>query len=725
MRKVVRIIKVGLIATLTILLIASFMSTKPANPLRIDKVATPEPNYLLKPQTHVRVTPRPTETFSFPISIGEIGPVQSLFSGPAQYPFICMSERTGFGQPEVDNQDGYGMPVYSPDIAAENRTRADIIGYSKDCLVKTAIQYYRVTPDQEFSLFDGQLNAEDMLVRLEYGSINRFLYAMAMPINLDELGDRQAKSQWNNKLIYQFGGGAGIGFRQGKIKLYHMFQRQYDQLKLGYAIVTSSGNRTSYTYNMLLSEDIARRVKLNFISLYGEPEYTVGIGGSGGGLAQYLLAQNAPGLIDAAIPLYSYPDMVSQTLYAMDCDLLNTYYTFRAEDRDSWQDMNKRRQLDGLVTQNGDAHPSAIFQPINQVLQGLWPNYPDGNSECVNGWFGLYAFIHNPRQGWMRDYFSQDVVDQHHWNHWQDLVNIYGEDDNGFARHVWGNQGIQYGLEPLKKGEMSFDEFMDVNRKVGSWKPVEEMQPENIARIPIWDKPFWLSLWGFHNVTEVETGKSASRHATDYTATERGYRYGQIYLGVADIPILDVRHYLEDKLDMHHVSASFQSRQRIEDWQGKTSHHVIWVANADYDPVDRAFEVMDEWMQGIKAGQALDIAKPDIAQDACFDEQGGVIAIGDEVWHGEWNKQPLGACQQVYKLHKTSRIQAGGRWAGNVFDCARISIDQAIKKGIYEGVDVTSYKGQLQALFPDGVCDFEQGDQSRPKDLTPAALVGL
>ncbi|MCP5351002.1 MAG: hypothetical protein H7A10_08570, partial [Oceanospirillaceae bacterium] len=53
---------------------------------------------------HPRLIQRPQETFNFPIKLGETGPVQPLFSGPLQYPFLCMTEDSGLGQPLVDNQ---------------------------------------------------------------------------------------------------------------------------------------------------------------------------------------------------------------------------------------------------------------------------------------------------------------------------------------------------------------------------------------------------------------------------------------------------------------------------------------------------------------------------------------------------------------------------------------------------------------------------------------------
>ena len=43
-------------------------------------------------------------------------------------------------------------------------------------------------------------------------------------------------------------------------------------------------------------------------------------------IQQYVYAQRHPGvIIDAAIPQYSYPDMVTQTIHVGDCELLEHY----------------------------------------------------------------------------------------------------------------------------------------------------------------------------------------------------------------------------------------------------------------------------------------------------------------------------------------------------------------------------------------------------------------
>ena len=65
--------------------------------------------------------------------------------------------------------------------------------------------------------------------------------------------------------------------------------------------------------------------KEEFIERYGVPLYTVGVGGSGGAIQQYVYGQNHPGLLDAGIPQYSYPDMVTQTIHVGDCELLENF----------------------------------------------------------------------------------------------------------------------------------------------------------------------------------------------------------------------------------------------------------------------------------------------------------------------------------------------------------------------------------------------------------------
>ncbi len=691
---------------------------------QVKKLAVAEENYTLPIYPHIRTVDRPAEDYEFPIALGAVGPSNSLYSGPKQYPFYCMTIDSKLGQPLVDNQQEYGVPVYQ-DITK----RTHIIGYSKDCLVRTQLQFFYLNKEERlvklapasFSQLSSLWQAKQplQLFRAEQGSINRFIYTIAMAITAQELGKRTASRLWNKRLIYQFNGGSGIGFRQGRQKAAKIISKRLPQIQQGYAVISSSGNRTSYTYNMLLAEDTARRVKLNFTALFGEPLFTIGIGGSGGGLAQYLIAQNSQGILDGLIPQYSYPDMLSQTIYTLDCDLLNNYFTFRAKGNVRWKQWDQRQVIEGMNTLHDFPQKIAFLQPVAQLMAGMVPSFPQGNSECINGYFGLSTFIHNPRQGFLRSFYSDEVVRQTNWNYWEDMAWLFKRDQHGLVQSTWDNEGVQYGLRALKQKQITLDEFVHINKHIGSWKEQHQMQAENIVTPFGRNLPLWLSLWGSDNITEVNKRAFAARRSASLEAIEAAYRGGQVFLGKLDLPVIDVRHYLEEKLDMHHMSASFSARLRLQRANGHAKNQIIWVAKRDFDPSEQAFAMMDLWLLKRKQFPALSAlqSKPTELVDACFDESGEVMAQGDDVWHGHWNNKLEGACAKSYAIFSNSRIQAEGPWQGSIFKCQRMPIAQAIKQGLYGDIDLTTQLHELRKIFSEGVCDYSKEDAGRPNDI--------
>ncbi|WP_261389196.1 DUF6351 family protein [Ferrimonas balearica] len=671
---------------------------------------------------HLMNTERPKERFPFPIALGEVGPAQPLYAGARQYPFFCMTMDSGLGQPLVDNLAGEGVPIYAE---VDGELTEEIIGYSRDCQLETALSYWYVDEDGRTHPYDPEAPATDVatvtvdgeavaeIYRLETGTINRYPYYIMMLA--DPKAPREDARFWSKQLIYQFHGGSGIGFRQGRLRPSKLISLQRPQLQRGYAVISSTGNKTSYTYNMLLAEDTARRVKRQFVSLYGEPRYTIGVGGSGGGLAQYLLMQNGSGLLDGGLALYAYPDMLSQTLYGLDCDLLNTYYAFRAEDPERWQDFDARPSVEGLNAVAGFDQRAPFLEPLNQLIRGHWPRWPDGSSECINGWFGLSSLIHNPHQGYLRPMFSDDVVRQTHWSYWEDMHQLLGRNEQGFGRSTWDNRGVQYGLKALREGQLSAEEFIHLNRRIGGWRQSHEMEPETLWAPFGKVLPLWLTVWGNHNVSD---GAVAARTQGDALAIERAYRSGQVFLGYNPLPVIDLRHYLEAELDMHHLSASFEARARILDWHGHTDNQLIWVSHQDHTPLDVAYDAMERWLEADLSGQP----RPSDLTDQCFDADGQILAQGATVWHGAWNGREAGPCTERFPPFTNARIQAGGPWQGAVFQCQRISVDEALALGMYEPIAMAEHRQQLNRAFPEGVCDYRFGDIARPPDLHPAAL---
>jgi Tannase-like family of unknown function (DUF6351) len=639
-----------------------------------------------------------------------------IFSGPHQTPFVCKTIQAGLGEPIVDNQAGDGFRVLNPD--------GSTAGWSRNCSAESRVDYlYRTTGGQfrplpsdgsrpadmaQTTLLDGR--TVDYVVRRERGTINRFIYSFAMLAPQgDQPGDEPDTSLWNRRLIYTFDGGVGIGRHQGTpggSALYDLGLRQ------GYAIVHSSGTRTSVHYNLELGGETALMTKEEFVERYGVPLYTVGVGGSGGAIQQYVYGQNHPGLIDAGIPQYSYPDMVTQTIHIGDCELLEHYMDVTDSENLKWKNWDNRTWLEGL---NASA-------TLPNVYRGGEP----GTTECVDGWRGLTPLAMNPLWhpvlvvGAGIERMDPAVMNATHWTHWEDVRNVYGVGSNGYARQTWDNVGVQYGLKALTDGKITPQEFLDLNARAGSWKDPGDMVQEG--------PPFPFGVGGFdpwssRNMRLSPDGGAtpAPRREGDIAAMHAAYTRGLYFDGDIDIPLIDWRHYLEDELDMHNSHQSFASRRRMLDRDGRASNQVIWFTDARparaFDQTPEAFEVMDEWMANIRRHPKRGVAgnKPSLATDRCFTTQGDEIARGPDVWDGILDRGPDGPCTERFPLYSTSRIVAGGPLRGGVYKCALQSVQRAVARGVYGSWQPSAAERQrLEEIFPTGVCDYSRGDAGRP-----------
>jgi hypothetical protein len=213
----------------------------------------------------------------------------------------------------------------------------------------------------------------------------------------------------------------------------------------------------------------------------------------------------------------------------------------------------------------------------------------------------------------------------------------------------------------------------------------------------------------------------APRRSADLAAVNAAYESGMHFGGDIDIPVIDWRHYLEEELDMHHSHQSFATRRRLELARGNADNQVIWFTDARpfraSDQTPEAFEVIDEWMANLRANPEAGVAgnRPPRAVDRCFTTGGTEIAAGDDVWDGILDDNPPGACTQVFQIHRSSRIVAGGPIQGGIFQCAFKSVDEAISDGDYGAwTPSPAERARLLEIFPDGVCDWSQSDVGLP-----------
>ena len=193
----------------------------------------------------------------------------------------------------------------------------------------------------------------------------------------------------------------------------------------GYAIAWSTGTKTNTHYNLVLGGETALMVKSRFVTEYDDPEYTVGLGGSGGAIQQYVYGQNHPGLLDGAIPQYSYPDMVTQTIHVGDCELL-----------ERWMDRKALAQRPGVEVANLDeplagSRGSPASNTDRRTNRSTTPlDAMAGNARLdrvLKGWRGLSPLALNPHFGTAPGITPEQQA-RVEWTHWNDVVNVYGRD---------------------------------------------------------------------------------------------------------------------------------------------------------------------------------------------------------------------------------------------------------------------------------------------------------
>ena len=340
----------------------------------------------------------------------------------------------------------------------------------------------------------------------------------------------------------------------------------------------------------------------------------------------------------------------------------------------------------------------------------------------MNGWRGMVPLAMNPNFTFDYDSLLWPQVDppgtedKINWTHWDDLVNIYGLDEAGYARNPWGNEGVQYGLAALVAGKLTPAEFLDVNAKVGSWRESADMVAEGCPFMPTaCPDPNQMDLWSSRNMhLSPDDGKTpAPRRTPDPKAVEAALRAGLVFQGNVDIPIIDWRVYEEEKLSTHHSRESFVSRKRMLNVDGTADNQVIWFADgpSEHTPLTlAAFDAIDDWMANIAAHPERGVAgnKPPAAVDSCFDGDGEPIATGPDVWAGTTDDRPAGPCTKAFPTYGTSRTMAGEPLEGPDFGCTLQPVADAIEAGGYGTWHPTAaQQARLEQIFPTGVCDYD------------------
>jgi Tannase-like family of unknown function (DUF6351) len=581
------------------------------------------------------------------------GPV---LSGPRQTPFKCETQAFGFGPP----LDG-------------------------DCTAATRVDYlYRSTaqvpPTNPFKTFDvnaarpGDLAMTTTLdgrtvpyiVRREMGTINRAAYVIAF---LHEPGTplpdpwSPANSSWNGRLVYSFGAGCRAGYRQGKIigglqanrRFLEESQLSDYALASGYAVASSSLNVFDTNCADVISAETMMMVKEHFIEEFGVPRYTIGSGRSGGSMQQHLIANNYPGLLDGLIPTASFADTFTFVNHVSDCELLE-----RAFDRSSlsWTD-DQKSAVSGEANWQYCAQNGTNFRL-------LLVNFCDAVLTSDE----IYDRNTNPKGA--------------RCSYQDNLVNIFGRDPNtGFARRPFDNVGIQYGLKAFNDEKITFEQFLDLNSRIGGH--------------------------------DIDGNIVSSRTVADPAALGIAFRSGRVNdagKGMAMVPIIDVRPYTDGNGDVHDIVNSYITRARLVAANGTSGNQVLhfYEPGTDIQRVQRDnLREMDDWLAAIvkdtsAAKNPLEKIirnRPSGVTDGCYTKDGRKIA-------------DMKRCAEMFPAYANPRLNAGMPIASTMLKCALKPVDGKDYSQALTGAQLTA----LKTAFPSGVCDYtRKGIDVRPPDI--------
>ena len=378
------------------------------------------------------------------------------------------------------------------------------------------------------------------IVRIERGTMNRGIHEIAVLFDPSRPWTAwSAQAQWNRKLILQFGAGTSQQYRQnGNESVVN--NTNNEALALGFAIANSSMMINGQHANFVTAAETAMMLKEHVVESYGELRFTIGQGGSGGALLQYLTAEAYPGILDGLRPTQDWTENVSGAYreFADSAVMTNafntssfTYSNFERSAIGGW----------GLANVN-------VFNIENGRMGDY--NRPDDGTNCAGA--ASHHPVTNPTG--VRCTF-QDF-----------MVSVVGRREDGKANLMFDNVGVQYGLAALNAGELSAEKFVDVNARAGGFDVDGRWIPE--------------------------------RSALTEDVVARLHRSGHITYGrnQGKVPILAIRG--TNNNDYHYPFRTMVQRARLTAANGDADNHVYWIAPAS--GAESTLRAMNRWLTAVE-----------------------------------------------------------------------------------------------------------------------------
>ena len=520
------------------------------------------------------------------------------------------------------------------------------------------------------------------IIRIETGYQNRDQYKIAVLYDPERPWAAYApQDQWNHKLLITHGASCGIERRAAEAPSVTGDTVVGDSptvaLGLGFAVMSTALNNAGHNCNILTQAESMVMAKERLVEQYGELRYTIGTGCSGGSLTQQQVANAFPGIYQGILPACSFPDAWSTGQQLAAYNLLRRYL----EDPSRWAPgvtwdpasigavEGHPNHVNSIVfdsvywTDLGVPDDGCVGVPDDQVYNA--ETNPDG-VRCTLADYMINLFGPRPQELWTA---PEQAVGR------------------GFAGLPLGDEGVQFGLEALKRGAITTAQFADLNAKVGG--------------------------------VDIDIDHTSERIAATEPALTNAYRSGAINQGnnLDRVAIIDLRG--PDPGAFHDAYRSWTTRARIEREHGHFKNHVIWVGAVpligDPEYMTEGLLAVDRWLAAVEAdrkrrplAEKIVVNRPEDLQDRCaqlpYVDQVVVPGIGRVCEH-----------EQIQTRYGTPATVAGEPITTDQNKCQL----KALRRSDYYPIEFTAEQwAQLEEAFPTGVCDWSRPGVSQ-QDTIP------
>jgi Tannase-like family of unknown function (DUF6351) len=569
------------------------------------------------------------------------GPV---FSGPQLQPWQC--------QEGARDRQCNQPPAYS--YSYKSATTGQWADYDPD------------NPPSDVATTKTQTGATvPFIVRTETGYQDRDQYKIAVLFQPGKAWKAWApQPQFNRKLLITHGASCGIDHQAGEAP----DVMDDTALGLGFAVMSTALNNAGHNCNIATQAESMVMAKERLIEHYGTLRYTIGTGCSGGSLTQQQVSNAYPGLYQGILPQCSFPDAWSTGQQLAAYNLLRRYL----EDPSKWA---PGVVWDPLSIAAVEGHPNHVNAVVFDSVYWTSLGVPDDGCPGVPPEQNYDAET-NP--GGVRctlaDYMI-NVLGPRPRSIWSPMEREVGR---GFGGVPLSDVGVQFGLEALRKGQITPAQFADLNAKVGG-----------------------VDVDINHTEERIDAVRPALAHA---------YRSGAINEtnNQAGLPIIDLRG--PDPGAFHDAYRSWAIRARLEREQGRfPKNHVIWFGHAPLvgDPnwTTDGLLAMDRWLDAVERdrtgrtlAQKVAANRPADVHDRCSNiegvEQVALPGVG-----------PVCELEAVQTRYGTPATAAG---QGIETDVNRCQL-KPLRRSDYYPISFTADQWSgLERAFPTGVCDWSK-----------------